>query len=54
MNPVHAELVKAPVYYGRPTPGWVALIGGQPWHFAGPTGKADAQAAVDKAKGVKP
>ena len=47
---IHAELIKASHYYGRRTPGWVALIHGQPWHFTGSTGKKDAQAAVDKTK----
>jgi hypothetical protein len=41
-----AELIKASAYYRRPTPGWVALIGGQPWHFFE---KKEAQAAVGRA-----
>lgn len=47
---IHAELVKASVYYGRVAPGWVALIGGQPWHFVGRTGRREALAAVERAK----
>jgi hypothetical protein len=46
---IHAELIKASHYYGRCTPGWVAVICGSPWHFTGRTGKKDAQAAVNKA-----
>jgi len=42
------ELLTATRYYGRRTPGWVALVRGQPWHFAGPTAKRDAQAIVDR------
>jgi len=43
-----AFLMKASDYYGRKTPGWVAVIRGYPWHFCGPTGKKDAEAAVNK------
>ena len=34
-----AFLMKASDYYGRKTPGWVAVIHGYPWHFTGTTGK---------------
>lgn len=43
---MYAELIKASHYYGRRSPGWVAVIHGQPWHFSGRTGKKDAQAAL--------
>lgn len=45
---ISAFLMKAHHYYGRRSPGWVAVIGGQPWHFTGRTGKKDATAAVEK------
>jgi len=45
---MNAYLVKASKYYGRPTPGWVAVCHGQPWHFFGRMGKKDAQAAVNQ------
>jgi len=41
--------MKASEYYGRKTPGWVAVIHGYPWHFIGTTGKKDAESAVIKA-----
>jgi hypothetical protein len=44
-----AFLMKASEYYGRKTPGWVAVVYGYPWHFFGPTGKKDAEFAVNKA-----
>jgi hypothetical protein len=44
-----AFLMKASEYYGRKTPGWVAVIHGYPWHFIGTTGKKDAESAVIKA-----
>lgn len=47
-----AYLIKAGKYYGRATPGWVAVVCGYPWHFCGSTGKRDAQSAVDKANKV--
>jgi hypothetical protein len=36
-------LIKASIYYGNRAPGWVALIHGQPWHFAS---KKEAQVAL--------
>jgi hypothetical protein len=40
------HLIKASVYYGRRTPGWVVLQHGYPWHFCGRTGKRDAIKAM--------
>ena len=40
-------IMKASAYYGRKGPGWIAVLYGYPWHHTGPTGKRDAQAAVD-------
>lgn len=37
------ELIIAPKYYSRPTPGWVALVNGQPHHFTGKKAKKEAQ-----------
>jgi hypothetical protein len=44
-----AYLVKASTYYGRTTPGWVAVVHGYPWHFSGRTGKKEAETVVNKA-----
>jgi len=44
-----AFIMKASKYYGRTTPGWVAVIHGQGWHFFGTTGKKDAQVVVNRA-----
>ena len=43
-----AHIMKASQYYGRRTPGWVAVVHGYPWHFYGRTGKQDAQSAATK------
>ena len=40
-------LMKASAYYGRTTPGWVAVVHGYPWHFTGRTGKKEAEAALN-------
>ena len=42
-------LIKASTYYRNRALGWVAVVHGYPWHFFGPTGKRDAEAAVDRA-----
>lgn len=41
-------IIKASAYYSRKSPGWIAVLHGYPWHHTGPTGKRDAQAAVDQ------
>lgn len=37
------ERLKASAYYGRPTPGWVVLVNGQPTHYTGPTAAKDSR-----------
>lgn len=39
------------MYYGRPTPGWVVLVNGNPTHFGTATAKADSLAFAAKVNG---